>query len=514
MKKRFDYFLDIAHFPLIALFIAALLIGIANILVSPEISVWSISDSKIILASSVLKTIGYYVIQFFPLLLLINATSKKLDDSICGLLSICSYFTVLIMTMFFASTKLPIDAYTTGIGMQLTSAQFSALGSVIRHPLQLGIVLTFICYYIVKFAYSNTRNRKSYGMMSFIDKNTAALIMTLVISIFIGIIVSYVWTFVIEAIYIVLRFIADDITNPFNLFLYGVSEKLLGVVNMNEIPRNLFYFTDFGGSWLDSLGRKFVGDVGIWTAQLSNGTLTTGIGRFTTASYVINIFAIPGYLVALFTMYTNRFERRKYLVFLILAIVASCFMGNSVPFELFMLCATPLLFVFHVFISGVIYALLAWLKIYIGYSFTGIVALATPGSITDLFVYLRSINMNNVLQYLLIIGIIVFIIYFILTKVYYNFLSIDIFQSGYQQKLVEDVIAALGGVDNIKVIDSNILKILVQVNDETIVDVAHLRSLCNSRVFESKTGYVLYFYKASHVIHSEINKALVNKPVL
>ena len=53
-------------------------------------------------------------------------------------------------------------------------------------------------------------------------------------------------------------------------------------------------------------------------------------------------------------------------------------------------------------------------------------------------------------------------------------------------------------------IDSNPFKLLVQVHDEAKVNIATLRGLCNSKVFESKTGYVLYFYKASYTIYADV----------
>ena len=51
-------------------------------------------------------------------------------------------------------------------------------------------------------------------------------------------------------------------------------------------------------------------------------------------------------------------------------------------------------------------------------------------------------------------------------------------------------------------------KILVQVHDEAKVDILRLRVLCNSKVFESKTGFVLYFYKASHALHVDIRRMI------
>ncbi|MBR3840812.1 MAG: hypothetical protein IKM20_06725 [Erysipelotrichales bacterium] len=505
MQKRFDYFLEMGQFPLIILFCASIMLGTGNLLVNSELAVfWDVSSNLIIQASILLKALGSFIISLFPLLLLVFILSKKYDDSHAGMIGLASYATLLVTTMIFASEKLNPVAYNSVLGLSINNVDYPSLAIAIRNPLHLGLLATFVCYRIVKHCYLKTRNRRSYGAFSFIDKNVLSLLYAIFYSLILGLIISFIWPYIINFLFIIFDFIADDITNPFNLFLYGALEKLFGVANMISIPRNVFWFSEYGGSWLDSLGRKYVGDVAIWTAQNASSMVTGGIGRFITPLYVIQIFAIPGYILALFTIYTNRFEKRKYVLFAIIAMIVSMFMGNSFPFDLFMFATTPLLFFLHVFASGVIYAFLQWLKLYIGYSFSGNISLAAAGSLADLFVYFRSTSMMASIQNLFIVGLVVFVIYFLMTRIYYKYLALDMFQSGLQRGIVVTLIDGLGGVDNIKIIDSNPFKLLIQVHDESKVNIAILRALCNSKVFESKTGYVLYFYKASYTIYADV----------
>ncbi|MBQ9987850.1 MAG: hypothetical protein IJP28_05690, partial [Erysipelotrichales bacterium] len=365
MKKRFDYFLETTQFPLVVLFIATFLLGCGNLLVNSQVAIfWSNTNTFIQLLSAYLRLAGSFLIQIFPLIILVYATQKKMDDPVAGVLGAVTYFFLLITTMFLAPTSLPSYAYTKIFGLSIDSSLFSVLGAQSRSPLNLGVLASVICYYIVKYCYLRTRNRRAYGIFAFVDKNMLAVIWCTCVSIVVGGILSFVWPYVIKGVVAVFAFIADDITNPFNLFIYGITERFASMLNMVEIPRGVFWFGESGGSWLDSLGRKFVGDVSIWTAQISNSAVSSGIGRFITPLYVIQIFAIPGYLVAMFTLYTNRFEKRKYLVFLIFAILISMFMGSSAPFDLFMFCTAPLLFMLHVFFCGVLYAALQWSKVY------------------------------------------------------------------------------------------------------------------------------------------------------
>lgn len=508
VKRRFDIFLDAAQFPLIVMFIASILLGLGNLLTNQQLSTVFGNTENILIISAFLKTCGFYIIQYFPLILLFYILTKKFDDTAAGLIGVVSYFTLLITTMFFVKAKLPNYAYSTSFGLSIDSVNFSFLGSTVRYPLNLGVFATLICYYLVKICFNHTRNRRTYGATAFIDKNTMALILSIIFSVFMGFVISYVWPVFIQALSGVFSFIADDITNPFNLFIYGIVDKLMSIYNLGDIPRSVFWFSEFGGSWLDGFGRKFAGDVAIWTTQISSSSLTSGIGRFITPLYLIQIFAIPGYLCAMFSMYTNRFERRKYVLFLVIACLASAFMGSSLPFDMVMICTTPLLYFIHVFISGVLFAVLQWSKIFIGYKYIGSVGMAAPGSLGDLLIYVNSPTMFQAIQVLFTIGLVVFALYFAITRLYYRYLAIDMFQSGDEKALVNDVVEALGSLDNIRLIDSNPFRILVQVHEETKVDISKLRTLCNSKVFESKTGFVLYFYKASHAIHVEISRMI------
>lgn len=509
MRKRYDFFIDVAQFPLITLLIAVILLGTGNILVNPSTAIfWKPTNHYVILASACLKMFGGAIIMMFPLTVLIALLNKRFEEVYASLIGVISYIVILITTMFFASDKLPADAYSSMLGIGTGVLESSQMMGAVRHPLQIGVLASFVCYLLTKHCFERTRNRKTYGLLSFIDKNTLALLLVIMYSFLAGIAISYVWKYFILGLFEVFAFIADDITNPFNLFLYGVIEKLMSLLNLVHIPRNAFWFTELGGSWLDSLGRKYAGDVSIWSAQIVSGAIARGTGRFITPNYVIQMFAIPGYVVALFTLVSNRFEKRKYISFVVIAILASVLFGNALPFELFMFCASPLLFFFHVSMSGMLYAIFEWAKIFVGFSYSGTPLFASVGSLADLLVYFKSATMMRSLSFMLIIGLIVFVLYILATRVYYRYLAIDMFQVGKEKLLVEQLLECLGGIENIKIVDRNIFKLLVQVKSDQIVDVMRLRKLCFSKVFESKTGYVLYFYKASPKLYDSIKQQL------
>ena len=79
--------------------------------------------------------------------------------------------------------------------------------------------------------------------------------------------VNYLLPFILITTCFALWGFANDITNPINLLLYGMFERLSAITGLIDIPRQIFWFSDMGGSWMNSVGLKFSGDVAIWTVN-------------------------------------------------------------------------------------------------------------------------------------------------------------------------------------------------------------------------------------------------------
>ena len=306
----------------------------------------------------------------------------------------------------------------------------------------------------------------------------------------------------------VFGFIARDLNNPVNLFLYGIIERLADNAGLHLIIRRLFWFGELGGSWSDAFGVNFLGDVAVWTGQIKEGIINAGTGRLITPYYVLNLFAIPAYLISTYQTFTDKIEKRRVFAFLSLAVVASILFGTLMPIELFLLFSAPLLFVFHLSMTGILFALFSALRISIGYSYVGNAVGAVPGSLVDLLIHVRTPALQRPLLIILVVGLLTGLIYYAMSTYYYrkgavNFITVD-----EKDSMIEELLNCIGGLENIKLINSSIRTLNIQVYDRNAVDFHKIRHHYIARIVESKAGYQLTYGASSHILWMAIQQRL------
>jgi phosphotransferase system IIB component len=106
------------------------------------------------------------------------------------------------------------------------------------------------------------------------------------------------------------------------------------------------------------------------------------------------------------------------------------------------------------------------------------------------------------------IGVISMIIYFLVTRLYFKYLAIDLFDSGNKERLIKALIKAVGGIENIRMTQSGISSMTISVYDPNKADIGRLRKMGAYRIYESRAGYVICFGAASTMICRGINDAM------
>ena len=86
-------------------------------------------------------------------------------------------------------------------------------------------------------------------------------------------------------------------------------------------------------------------------------------------------------------------EKRRIRLFFLLAILVSLVTGTLLPLELYLLILTPLLFVFHLVMTGALFGIFQSMSVTLGFSYTGSTVTAMPGTLFDLMLYVRNPNM-------------------------------------------------------------------------------------------------------------------------
>ncbi len=508
--RRWHSFLEIVQFPLITLLISTILMGIGGLITNPNLATLvTINHRTVIVIAELLRYFGGMMIAYFPLLILIKALSKRFDDSVPVYLGIIGYILFHISTMFFAPSNLPEYAYSNIMGIQVNLTQITLEGTGVRYPLLVGILGSIIIINITRYVYRRSRGLTGYGILTFIDKDTWAAMTIMVFSTIAGVIVSYLWPYFIAFLLSIYRFIAMDITNPINLLIYGISDRLLSVVGLARLIRTPFWFTELGGAWMDSLGNNYVGDVAIWTAQRARGIVSLGFGRLITPYYVLNIFAIPAFLIATYQTFTDKLVKRKYRLFVVIAIVLSILFGTLLPIEIFMVIVTPLLYFIHVLFSGILFALFEGLNVSIGYTFSGLEAVATPANIVDLLIFLRNPQMQRSLMMVLSVGVFTWIFYYFMTLTYFRKLAIDVLNIDEKHTKCDAISEAIGGIDNIRMVHSTPVRLTVLPYDKSKVDFTRTHITGLNKIVESRAGYAFSFGASSYMLRKEMIKRMM-----
>lgn len=506
--RRWQSYYDVLFFPLLTIFTASVLMGLSGLVLNANFqAILSIDNVFVIRSAEILRYLCGFILANSPFLIMIKLLSRRYENATPIFIGVIAYFIFNITTMFFASGSLPRSVYSPIMGISVDVSQYSLAGSGLRYPIITGMLGVLIISYITKATYRVSKRRSSYGYLAFINRKAWALILACLFSFVAGLIIAISWTYVVKVFFYIFGLIANDITNPMNLFIYGFLDRIMEITGTQTVIRSLFWFGEYGGSWISN-NVNYLGDVGVWTAQQAAQVVNTGFGRLITPYYVLNIFAVPAIMIATFSTFTDKIEKKKYTLFLGIAVILSIITGSLLPVEIYLLIMTPLLYISHLFLTGVIFALLAALNVAIGYTYSGSLMTATPGSIFDILIHVRDVVYYVPLLKLTIVGIFVFIIYFFLTRYYYKKGCLDILNTGKKKKYVNNFVVAIGGLSNVKRIYSTPTKVILQVSDAGLLNFDLMKQQGASKVVETRTTFDISYGAISYLLVSEVNKLL------
>lgn len=500
---------EIFQFPIGVIMFALFLLGAGNIVANPAFAPFiTIHNDFILRIAEACTRIGSFLIVNFPLFFLIRSVTKRSGSATTILSALSGYIAYLVFTMYFTRTDLPSTAYSSILGISLSSSTTSLAGAV-RYPLQTGLIPTFLLSFVTLGSYARTRHSSDYGFFSFINKDVMCVIRTVLFSCIIGALIGYAWPYLLQALQRVITFISADTTNPINLMLYGVLDRFLCVLNLGTLIRTPFWYGTNGGSWLNMAGISIAGDVNIWTGQYAANSLTGITGRFITPYYVLNMFAIPGLIWGIFSINTDKLERRRLLLYEILITLISLFTGCLLPLELTLFFLCPLLFIFHLAYTGILFGVFQAMGVYLGFNYTGTGAIAVmPGTLLEYLTYFSHGGLTSSLLKILLVGVISFFIYFLFTRIYFKYLSLDLFRVGDKDRLIDGTIEAVGGIENVKLVHSSLNRLIISLYNPTKLNITKLKSLGSIRVHETKAGYAISYGAASTMVRIGIDQRM------
>ncbi|MEI7667743.1 MAG: hypothetical protein WCI62_01960 [Erysipelotrichaceae bacterium] len=507
--RRWHAYIEYLHFPLQVLYIATFILGLSGLLLNANFQLLIVNSPDYIkVGAEILKYLAAFIILYYPLIFLMRAVIHKNDDPMLMVGAFIGYITFHIGTMFFATKTLDARLFRSVLGLTIDTSNIQVPMIGVLTPLHTGLIGALIVLVISRLTVKMLARRSPYTFFSFIDKNVSIVLWLSFFSLLGGIVFAYIWPVLMTWLMMGLRFIASDLTNPVNIFLYGVVDRLMNVLNFSHVSRQLFWFGDLGGSWSNAFGTLSFGDVNIWTAQQAYSIYGLGSGKLITPYYILNIFAIPGFLLAAFKTFTDKIEKKRIRIFLIIALFSSILFGTLLPIELFLLITAPLLFGFHVFYTGILFASMLSMNVIIGYSYTGDVMGANPGSIVDLLIHMRNPIYQKPLLIILLVGILSFLLYYAVSTLYYQRGAVNLISSAEEDNMIDELLDCMGGIANIKLINASVNKLSIQVHDRSLVDFHKIHHHYISKIVETRAGYALSYGSASFMLYTAIQQRL------
>jgi PTS system maltose and glucose-specific IIC component len=501
---------EILRFPLEMIFLASLMLGLGNLLTNPAFALASyIDNSAVAVSADMLMQTGRFILVNFPFLILVRLSARKGMAGTTIITGIAGYIAFLMATVFFAKSNLPSTAYSSLLGISVSSSTMTSLKVSTHYPLQTGVIGTALVSAITLFSFHRFQKKNNEKVLGLVSWETSCTALAVLLCFLAGVGISYLWPYVIAGIQKIISFIAVDTTNPINLTLYGVMDGLLNTLGLGAMIRTPFWYSASGGTWINLAGASIAGDVNIWSAQLAAGTISGISGRFITPYYVLNIFAVPGMIWALFSLYTDKEERAKRRFLAIVVTIVSVMSGTLLPLELMLLFLCPFLFFLHLGYSGILFGVMQALHCYLGYNtaVTNTIS-ALPGSLPEFLTYLSIPSMQKTLLVVTAVGIVSMFAYFFMTRAYFKYAAIDLFNTGDKARLVDGTIKAVGGVENIKVLQSSMHQLTIQVFDPSKVDVERLKELGAYGVYESRLGFKITYGACSTMVRRGIGRTM------
>ncbi|URZ17758.1 glucose PTS transporter subunit IIA [Clostridium felsineum] len=290
-------------------------------------------------------------------------------------------------------------------------------------------------------------------------------------------------------------------TSPLGPAMYAGGKRLLIPLGLHHIYYPLFLY-QFGH--FVSNGVTYVGD----TARYFHGD--PNAGNFMASEYPILMFGLPGAALAMIA--AAKKEKRKEMAGMMISAAFVAFVtGITEPIEFSFIFVAPVLFIFHVvaaFASGLI---TSYLHIRLGYTFSA--------SFID---YVLGFKYSGHPWLIWFVGIGFFALYFVVF--YFTIKALNIKTPGREDENEDGikkinlkgsakaakVLEAIGGKDNIKVLDACITRLRLNLKDSSKVDKATLKALGAAGIMTAEDSVQVVFGTEAERIKDDIKAIIEN----
>ncbi|MTV23420.1 PTS transporter subunit EIIC [Staphylococcus delphini] len=333
-------------------------------------------------------------------------------------------------------------------------------------------------------------------------------IVTAFASIVLGLVMFFIWPLFQHLIMGAGQLVKQ--TGVIGTFLYGFILRMLGPFGLHHIFYLPFWQTALGGS-LELNGKLIQGTQNIFFAQLGDPTTAhyyEGISRYMSGRFITMMFGLLGAALAIY--HTAKPERKKVVGGLMLSAALTSFLtGITEPLEFSFLFVAPLLYVVHALLDGLAFMMADIFHITVGQTFSG-------GFIDFiLFGVLQGQAKTNYL-WIIPIGVVWFILYYVIFRVLIQMFSFK--TPGREDETTQQTVAtterattiiqALGGPENIEIVDCCATRLRVTLKDTQKVNESLIQSTDPKGIITKGNGIQIVYGPHVSTIKNEVEEQL------
>ncbi|ANU26950.1 glucose-specific PTS transporter subunit IIBC [Planococcus versutus] len=443
----------------------------------------------------VMAEAGGVVFDNLPLLFAVGvAIGLAGGDGVAGLAAIIGYLIMNVTMKAFG-----------GITLEMTSDP--AYANVLGIPtLQTGVFGGIIVGILAAFLYNKFFNIQLPQFLGFFAGKRFVPIITAFSAVFLGIVMFMVWPFAQSGLNTLSHFMLET-NRTLAAFVFGVIERSLIPFGLHHIFYSPFWF-EFG-QYTSAAGEIIRGDQRIFFAQLQDGVDFTA-GTFMTGKFPFMMFGLPAAALAIY--HTARPEKKKIVGGIMASGALTSFLtGITEPLEFTFLFVAPVLFGIHAVFAGLSFMTMHLLDVKIGMTFSG--------GLID-FLLFGVLPGRTEWFWVIVVGLVFSFIYYFGFR--FAILKFNLMTPGREEdeedeevgeigELPYEILAAMGGEENIKHLDACITRLRVSVEDKGNVDKKRLKKLGASGVMEIGNNIQAIFGPVSDSLRGQMQDIIDGK---
>ena len=275
-----------------------------------------------------------------------------------------------------------------------------------------------------------------------------------------------------------------------------------------------FWQTALGGS-LEVKGHMVQGTQNIFFAQLGDLDVTkyfSGGSRYMSGRFITMMFGLCGAALAIY--HTAKPERKKVVGGLMLSAALTSFLtGITEPLEFSFLFVAPMLYVIHAVLDGLAFMMADIFNITVGQTFSG-------GFIDYLLFGVLQGNEKTNFLWVIPIGIVWFVLYYVIFRYLitkFNFKTPGREDEGVTETVeatdrAKTIIQALGGKENIDVVDCCATRLRITVKNAEKVEEKILKSTGAAGIIIKGEGVQIIYGPNVNIVKTNLEDYLPDVP--